>query len=53
MYPAMTMEEACEKLNTIPVFAVTDDSGNGVIVRDEEVRWHAPLVELGLGLGTI
>lgn len=36
MYPAMTMEEACEKLNTIPVFAVTDDSGNGVIVRDEE-----------------
>lgn len=42
MYPALTEEEVMEKLNTIPVFGITDAKGNSVAVKTEEgdmVNW--------------
>jgi len=35
-YPAMTQEEVEEWLAHIPVFAVTDSTGNGVVLKPEE-----------------
>lgn len=35
MYPAMTQEEVEEWLGHIPVFAVTDSNGNGVVLKPD------------------
>ena len=42
LYPPMTDEEITEKLNTIPVFGLTDKKGNAVVVQTEDgeqVNW--------------
>jgi hypothetical protein len=34
MYPGLTQEELLSKLNTIPVFVITDNAGNSVVFTD-------------------
>lgn len=36
MYPAMSQQEVEEWLENIPVFAVTDDSGAGVVLKPDD-----------------
>jgi hypothetical protein len=36
MYPAMSKQEVEEWLDHVPVFAVTDDKGQGVVLRPDE-----------------